>query len=157
MMPLCLIIGCLSGLYKRIIVFFTSDFWSSFWLGMLVHNCSPSTEEAETRGSWVGGQPGLHGEFKASLSYTGRTCLKKTCAGDIAQCETLGSIPNTTKEKNSNNNNNNNEVHFAYFFRVLFLKRFMWRKTILSVIVFNYVLRINSFRTTKFCILYFSG
>lgn len=35
------------------------------------------TPEAET-GEWVvSGKPGLHGEFKASLSYTENTCLKK--------------------------------------------------------------------------------
>jgi hypothetical protein len=33
-----------------------------FWSGMVAHNCNPSFWKAETGGSQVQGQPGLHSE-----------------------------------------------------------------------------------------------
>jgi hypothetical protein len=45
---------------------------------MVVHTSNPNTWEAETRGWWDQGQPGLHSEFNASLGYIARTCLNKT-------------------------------------------------------------------------------
>lgn len=37
---------------------------------MVVHTCSPSPQEAEAVGSmYVGGQPGINSDFKASLDY----------------------------------------------------------------------------------------
>jgi hypothetical protein len=38
---------------------------------------NPSTWEAEAGKSQIGGQPGLHSNFKASLDYIARSCLKK--------------------------------------------------------------------------------
>lgn len=47
-------------------------------LGMVAHVCHPSTWEAEVGESLqVQGQPGLHSEFKASLTYIKRPCLTK--------------------------------------------------------------------------------
>ncbi|XP_021092623.1 Bardet-Biedl syndrome 4 protein isoform X2 [Heterocephalus glaber] len=47
-------------------------------LGMLAQACNPSTQEAEAEGSpLVPGQPGLSSEFRASLQYKSRPCLKK--------------------------------------------------------------------------------
>jgi hypothetical protein len=45
---------------------------------MEVHICSPGTQEAEAGKSQVQDQPKLHSEFKASLGYIARPCLKKT-------------------------------------------------------------------------------
>jgi hypothetical protein len=36
---------------------------SEFWPGMVVHACTPRTQEAEEEGSQVRGQPGLHSEI----------------------------------------------------------------------------------------------
>lgn len=45
-------------------------------LGMVAQAHNLSTWEAETRGSLgIQGQPRLHSAFKASLNYTGRSCL----------------------------------------------------------------------------------
>jgi hypothetical protein len=38
-------------------------------LGVMVHVYNPSTLEAEAGRSWVPSQPGLHSEFKVSLSH----------------------------------------------------------------------------------------
>jgi hypothetical protein len=46
------------------------------WPGMVVHTCNPSTGEAKTGESWVEGQPELHIEFQASLSYITRLSQK---------------------------------------------------------------------------------
>lgn len=40
------------------------------------HNCKPRTQEGEAGGSGVLGQLGLYNEFKASLNYIVRPCLK---------------------------------------------------------------------------------
>jgi hypothetical protein len=53
---------------------------------MVLHNCNPSTWEAEAGGLWVWGQPGLYSKFQASLEYILRPCLKEgkkvcVCAG----------------------------------------------------------------------------
>jgi hypothetical protein len=45
--------------------------------GMVAHACDPNTWEAEAGESWVQGQPSLQKEFKASLSYMVRLCIKK--------------------------------------------------------------------------------
>lgn len=45
-------------------------------LTMVVHACQPNTWKAEAEGqSWVLGQPGLHSQSQAMLSYTVRPCL----------------------------------------------------------------------------------
>lgn len=49
------------------------------WPGMVVHACNHSTQglRAEAgRSLWVWGQSGLHREFKTSLNYIVRCCLK---------------------------------------------------------------------------------
>lgn len=37
--------------------------------GKAAHVCHPSTHEAETKRSWLSGQPRLHRKFQASLGY----------------------------------------------------------------------------------------
>jgi len=45
---------------------------------MVAHTVNPSTQEAEASSSLIaGGQPALHSEFQASLSYLVRTIGKK--------------------------------------------------------------------------------
>jgi hypothetical protein len=44
--------------------------------GAMGHRCDPSTQEAETGGSRVWGQSGLHSDFQASLDYITRCCHK---------------------------------------------------------------------------------
>jgi hypothetical protein len=39
---------------------------------MLAHTCKSSIWKVEGGGSWVWGQPGLHGEFQATLGYIAR-------------------------------------------------------------------------------------
>jgi hypothetical protein len=43
----------------------------------VVHACNPSTQETKGGGLRVPGQPRLHREFKASIGYIVRPCLKK--------------------------------------------------------------------------------
>jgi hypothetical protein len=45
-------------------------------LGVVAYAYNFNIGETEAEGSWVSGQPGLHGEFKASLSYILRSCLQ---------------------------------------------------------------------------------
>ena len=49
-------------------------------LGMVVHACNLSTQEAEAGGFLhsVQGNPGLQSELQDSQSYTEKPCLKKT-------------------------------------------------------------------------------
>jgi hypothetical protein len=66
---------------------------------MVVHVCNPNTKEAEAGESQVQGQPGLHREFKASLSNIvdadskqtkiNKTWLnfKDTRLNEISQCK----------------------------------------------------------------------
>jgi hypothetical protein len=42
---------------------------------VVVYICNTSTQEAETGGSQVQGQPGLHYEFQGKLCYIGKLCL----------------------------------------------------------------------------------
>jgi hypothetical protein len=44
---------------------------------MGMHACNSSTQKTEARKSQIQGGSGIHGEFKASLGYIGRPCLKK--------------------------------------------------------------------------------
>jgi hypothetical protein len=46
-----------------------------FFPGCGIHACNPSPQEAEAGGSHS--QPGLYCEFKASLDYIVKACLKK--------------------------------------------------------------------------------
>jgi hypothetical protein len=45
---------------------------------MVVQGYNPRTNKVETGGSEVWGQPWLHSEFQASLSYIEKPYLKKT-------------------------------------------------------------------------------
>jgi hypothetical protein len=45
--------------------------------GMLTHVYNLNTHEAETKGSRVQGQPGVHSKFQASLSYIVKPYVKK--------------------------------------------------------------------------------
>jgi hypothetical protein len=45
-------------------------------LQILSDACNPSTQDAEAGGLWWAGQAGLHTEFKISLSYVVRPCLR---------------------------------------------------------------------------------
>jgi hypothetical protein len=45
-------------------------------LGMVMHICNPSTQEAEVGGSQVQGHSGPHSEFQASPSYIAKLYLK---------------------------------------------------------------------------------
>jgi hypothetical protein len=44
----------------------------NLWLGTVVHGCNPSTREAETRGTWVSDQPGLHPSRQIPISKTNK-------------------------------------------------------------------------------------
>jgi hypothetical protein len=48
---------------------------------VMVHFCNPSTQKAETGGSRVPGQPGLHYKLEASQTYIARPYLKKENGG----------------------------------------------------------------------------
>jgi hypothetical protein len=47
-------------------------------LSIIVHICNSSAWVAEAGGSQVWGQPGLHSEFKVTLTRPARHCLNKT-------------------------------------------------------------------------------
>jgi hypothetical protein len=52
--------------------------------GLVVHVSNPSIGDMEVGGLRVGNQPRIRSEFKASLSYIVRPCLKPG-AGNVAQ------------------------------------------------------------------------
>jgi hypothetical protein len=60
-----------SGLISLHMYFKIPIFFKTFFnLGMVVHACNLMSREVVAGELWVGGHPGVHGEFKASLSVS---------------------------------------------------------------------------------------